>query len=419
MKRHEHSVESPVELWRNRDGIGFELEGSRDARKPSSLPPRRVIHITTVPDSLIFLRGQGAFLRERGWELQVISAPGPQLDQFRRDEGVECHAVPMERRITPLSDLRALTQLIIHLRAERPHIVHASTPKAGLLGTIAARLSGVPTCVYHMRGLPMATAVGWKRELLRTTERLSCGFAHHVLCVSSSLRDVAIAERICAHDAIEVLGSGSGQGVEALTRFDPERAPGTRHRVRAELGIDEGSFVVGFVGRLVRDKGIIELAEAWNQLKAAVPTARLLLVGGPDVRDPVPPEILGALSRDLRVVSVGYRDDTAPLYAAMDVLALPTYREGFPNVALEAASMGLPIVASRVTGCVDAVVDGETGLLIPAFDADALAHALLRYASSATLRQRHGLLGRQRVLRDFRRELVWENLLSAYQRWSA
>ena len=384
----------------------------------SAVAVPRVVHVTTVPDSLIFLRGQGAFLRDHGWELRVISAPGSRLDAFARDEGVECRAVPMERRITPLADLRALTHLVLELRESRPDIVHASTPKGGLLGTIAGRLAGVPTCVYHMRGLPLATATGWRRELLRTTERVSCALAHHVLCVSSSLRTVAIAERICAPDSIEVLGSGSGQGVEARTRFDPERDPGARRRIRSELGIDEDAFVIGFVGRLVRDKGIVELAGAWDTLKTSLPSARLLLVGGPEPRDPVPPEVLEALQADPRVATVGFREDTPAIYAAMDVLALPTYREGFPNVALEAASMGLPVVASKVTGCVDAVVDGETGLLVPPHDADALAIALQRYASSATLRREHGALARQRVLREFSRELVWENLLDAYRGWS-
>lgn len=363
----------------------------------------------------MFLRGQAGYLRERGYEVEVISSPGAQLDDFARDEGVVAYAVPMERRITPGRDLVALGRLWRRLRERRPVIVHAHTPKAGLLGMMAARLAGTPARVYHLRGLPLATASGWRRRLLVATERIACTLAQRVIAVSRSLRETALAERICPPKKIVVLAGGSGQGVDARGRFDPERLPpGARREARQRWGIPEGARVLGFVGRLVMDKGIVELAAAWRELAPRFPTLHLLLVGPEEPRDPVPPQVLDRLRQDPRVHFAGLVEDTALAYAAMDLVALPTYREGFPNVPLEAAAMGLPVVATRVPGCVDAVAAGVTGLLVPPRDAGALAEAFARYLDDPDLARRHGRAGRERVLAKFARERIWEALAATY-----
>jgi glycosyltransferase involved in cell wall biosynthesis len=377
----------------------------------------RLLHLTTVPMSFTFLRGQPAFLARRGIQVQALSSPGPELHAFSDAEGVPVHGVRMLRQISPLRDLAALARIVRVLRRVRPHVVHAHTPKGGLLGMLGAWMARVPVRIYHMRGLPMTTATGGRRALLRTTERVSCALAHRVFCVSPSLREVALAEGLCPPDKITVPGGGSGQGVDAAGRFDPARLPeGTRAAVRAGFGIPAGAAVVGFVGRIVRDKGVAELAEAWGRLRDAFPDARLLLVGPFEGRDPLPPGVEAALRGDPRVVLAGEDWDTPRLYAAMDVVALPSYREGFPNVPLEAAAMELPVVSTRVPGCVDAVADGETGTLVPARDAAALEGALRAYLADPALRRARGRAGRARVMREFRRELVWEALLAEYGR---
>lgn len=377
----------------------------------------RLLHLTTVPMSLAFLRGQPGFLARRGVEVQALSSPDPELGAFGRAEGVPVHGVRMLRQVSPLHDLGALLRIVRTIRRVRPHVVHAHTPKGGLLGMLGAWLARVPVRVYHMRGLPMATATGGRRTLLKTTERISCALAHRVLCVSPSLRDVALAEGLCPPEKITVPGGGSGQGVDAAGRFDPARLPeGTRAAVRAGFGIPAHAPVVGFIGRIVRDKGVAELAEAWAGLRDAFPEARLLLVGPFEPQDPLPPSVEAALRGDPRVVLAGEDWDTPRLYAAMDVVALPSYREGFPNVPLEAAAMELPVVATRVPGCVDAVADGETGTLVPARDARGLEGALRAYLGDPALRRAHGRAGRARVMREFRRELVWEALVAEYAR---
>jgi glycosyltransferase involved in cell wall biosynthesis len=374
------------------------------------------VHVTTVPDSLVFFIGQIGYMKARGIEVHALSSPGPLLDEFGRREGVETHAVEMPRRISPGHDVGAVRRMVDALRRIRPHVVHSHTPKGGLLGMIAARLAGVPVRIYHIRGLPFMTATGRRRALLRWTEKVACGLAHQVLCVSHSIRGVAIAEGLCPPDKIRVLLGGSGNGVDALGRFSPERhGPDTRRELRARLDIPPGAPVLGFVGRVVRDKGIVELAAAWDALRAEHPDAHLLLVGPEEPRDPVPPATLDALRRDPRVHLTGHAD-AGPWYAAMDLLVFPSHREGFPNVPLEAAAMGLPVVATRIPGCTDAVADGETGTLVPVGDARALAEAVRAYLASPELRARHGSRGRERALRDFAQEGIWEALHGEYTR---
>ncbi|RZO50029.1 MAG: glycosyltransferase family 1 protein [Sandaracinaceae bacterium] len=375
----------------------------------------RVIHVTTVPQSLGFLRGQTAFMRTRGFELSFVSAPGDALERFAATEEARVFAVPMERRITPLRDLAALRRLWAHFRRERPDVVHAHTPKGGLLGTIAAALAGVPVRIYHMRGLPLMGASGARRTLLTLTEMVSCGLATEVLCVSHSLRGVALDLGLTDPDKIQVLLRGSGQGVDTEGRFNPATHAAQRERVRHSWGVPSSGLVFGFVGRIVRDKGVHELARAWARIRDAHPHAHLVIVGPFEDQDPVDDAVREALRSDERAHLVGSSDDPARLYAAMDVVVLPTYREGFPNVPLEAMSMALPVIATRIPGCVDAVEDGVTGILVPPKTVTPLFEAMDRYARSEALRREHGHSGRMRAREFFRRERIWQALSEAYE----
>lgn len=373
-------------------------------------------HVTTVPQSLMFLRGQVEFMRERGFRIVAISSPGPQLSEFARIEQVPTFAVEMPRKIAVGSDIKAVEKLVSVLRKSRPTIVHAHTPKGGLLGMVAGKISRVPVRIYHIRGLPYMTAKGWRRTLLMATERISCALADRVFCVSHSIREVAVRDGICPPEKIVVFGEGSGNGVDSRSHFNPERfSPGTRTDIRKAMGVPANAMLVLFVGRIVRDKGVEELAKAWILVREQFPDAWLCMVGSQEPQDPVDQTILNTLVGDTRVCMVGDVADTAPLYAAADLLVLPTYREGFPNVLLEAAAMQLPVIASDIPGCWDAVERDITGTLVPVRDVSSLAKAMARYLSDQMLRGRHGTAARNRVLHQFRQEFIWESVYKEYQ----
>jgi glycosyltransferase involved in cell wall biosynthesis len=378
----------------------------------------KIVHIMTVPQSLNnFLRGQVEFVQDRGFEIEAIASPGEWLQKFADRDHVVVHAVDMPRAINPVGDLRAITRLYRALRLIRPEIVQSGTSKGGLLGTVAAWLARTPVRIYHIRGMPFMTETGYKRHLLKWTEKASCRLAHRVLCVSHSIREVAIEEGLCPPEKIVVLMGGSGNGVDARGRYNPARRPANeRADVRRQLGIPDDAPVLGFIGRLVRIKGVVELAAMWTLIRQAYPDAHLIAVGPLEDHDSLPEETMATLRNDPRVHLIGSVFDAAPYYSAIDVLVFPTYREGLPNVLLEGAAMEIASVATDVPGCVDVILDGKTGTLVPLGDVPSLEAAVSRYLVDPELRRRHGHAARERVLREFRQEAIWQALVAEYGR---
>ena len=289
--------------------------------------------------------------------------------------------------------------------------MHLSTPKAALLGSIAAKVAGVPVRVFLVRGLITENARGPKRILFRGLERLTARLCHEAICVAPSLLDFARAEGILGTRQGVVLGAGMSNGIDT-SRFDPDAVSPA---VLPEWGTPDGHPIIGFVGRLAADKGLGDLYEAWRSVRDDAPAARLLIVGPWEAEDPVPRTVREGLESDPRVLLVGRQADVAPFLKRMSMMVLPTHgTEGFPNAIMEASAMGLPVVASRVVGCVDAVVDGVTGTLVPPRSPSKLAGAIRRYLDHADVARAHGRAGRERVLRDFRQEDVWERLYREY-----
>jgi len=374
----------------------------------------KLVHVAPHPMYFSFLTGQISYMKAHGLAVHVIASPDPLLDALAVREQIPVHSVAIDRRIAPLHDLVSIARLYRELRALRPEIVHSHTPKGGLVGMSAAWLARVPVRIAHNDGMPILTARGVKRMLLWCSEKVTGMLAHRVLYVSHSNRRIAVALRLCPERKARVILGGSVNGIDALERFNPANVSATRDDVRRTYNIPADALVVGFVGRILREKGVIELTAAWRVLRQEFPTLHLLIAGISDSRDPVPPEVEAMLCDDPRIHLAGLVSDMPPFYTAMDVLALPSYREGLGTVLLEAGAMALPTVATSVPGCMDAVQDGVTGTLVPPRDIGALTDALRSYLRDARLRLRHGMAGQERVLREFRQDAIWEAQYQEY-----
>lgn len=378
-------------------------------------PRPRLVYVTTHGVSALgLMRGQLALMRERGFEVIVIASPSAELDAVAIREDVQTVGIPMEREISPLTDFRSLLYLIRELRQLKPDIVNAGTPKAGVLGMLAAFIARVPSRIYTLRGLRLETTRGLKAFILSMAERVAAACAQRVVCVSHSLRAAYLQRRLARASKCMVLGSGSSNGVN-VRRFQLTDAQHAEARaIRERHGIPADAPVIGFVGRLTRDKGIVELYDAFRELKLNIPDLRLMLVGDFESGDPVPAATVAGLRSDPNVTITGFVANTELYFDCMSLLAFPSYREGFPNVPLEAAASGLPVVGFAATGTVDAVLDGVTGTIVPCGDTTALASAIQRYLTDDLLKFRHGDAGRQRVAREFRNETVWNALIDLY-----
>jgi glycosyltransferase involved in cell wall biosynthesis len=381
---------------------------------PRSDAAPRVLHLVTSDLSTRLMRGQLRYLSARGFDVFLASSPGRDLEAASSLEQVRAIAVPMVRENSPLQDLFALYRLYGLMRRLRPAITNVSTPKAGLLGGLAAWLSRVPCRVYTLRGLRWETASGAKRLVLKIADWVACHCAHRVVCVSQSVRHTAVACGVVDPDRTCVLGAGSSNGVDPA-RFGPsEEKLRKAIEIRERLGISPEAPVVGFVGRLTRDKGIPELYEAHKILRKEFPSLKLMILGEYETGDPLPQQLQRAIGTDPSVIRPGFVDETSDFYHVFDILALPSYREGFPNVVLEAQAAGRVVVAARATGTVDAIADGVTGLLVPIADVAALADALGKLLRNPSLAARMGVAGRARVVHEFKPEKIWRALAEEY-----
>jgi glycosyltransferase involved in cell wall biosynthesis len=374
-----------------------------------------ILHAVTDPISTILMRGQLSYLGANGFDPALLSSPGKELEETAVSEGYRVYSVPMCREISPLSDLLSFFRIVRLLRRIRPVICNSGTPKAGLLVGLASWFTRVPCRIYTLRGLRLETARGARRMILGIAEKLACASANRVVCVSASLRDRAIALGLVQRSKAVLLGAGSSNGVDPA-RFEPTpEKHASAAALRQTLDIRPDQPIIGFAGRLTRDKGIPELVTAFQSIRKELPDTVLLLVGNYEDGDPIPADTRHAIESDPAIRHVRFNSQIEPYYLAMNLFVLPTHREGFPNTILEAQAAGLPVVTTVATGAVDAIVDGVTGLLIPIGDARKLAESILFLLSDPVKMKTMGQLGRERVIREFRNEIVWEALASLYK----
>jgi glycosyltransferase involved in cell wall biosynthesis len=365
---------------------------------------RSVCFVTTSPLIVnFFLVPHLLYLRQHYRVALAVTLPGEV--PLTALPGVEVIGVTIPRRIAPLADVAAIAALRRLFRARRLDLVHSFGPKAGLVASTAGRLAGVPARLHTFTGQVWATRRGAMRALLRAADRRTARNATHVLADSASQRDLLVQEGIVAAGRCAVLGDGSVSGVD-LQRFQPD--PAVRAAVRKELGIGERDRVVLYLGRITRDKGVLDLARAFARL----PEHAVLVAAGPD-EDGLAPRMLELSGR---VKFTGYTPHPERFLAAADVLCLPSYREGFGTVVIEAAASGVPAVASRIYGVTDALVHGQTGFLFRPGDAGELAARLGELLADDAMRARLGAQARRRAAERFSQERLTRELADFYAR---
>lgn len=369
---------------------------------------KKIIRAVTVPLSLCFCRDVMIRMRAMGYHMVAVTSPGPELDSLRRDDGFHCVEVPMERHISPLSDLVSLLRMIRVLRKERPWVVHSMTPKAGLLCMVAAWLTRVPVRVHTFTGLVWPTATGLKRKILMMTDWLTCACATHVIPegqgVLNDLKNGGITKK-----PMKVLGYGNVRGVD-MERFSPDRF---------SVKKDDGVFTFVFVGRIVGDKGINELVEAFVKLHDKHKNTRLVLVGNYEHNlDPVSDKTRKLIDTNDGIDACGpkYGDDLLQMYVDADCFVMPSYREGFPNTVLEAGAMGLPSIVTDINGSREIVENEKNGLIVPSKNANALYDAMERILTDDDARETMKENAREMIASRFERGFVQKCQIEFYER---
>lgn len=378
----------------------------------------RLLRITTVPISLhLLLKGQFRFMREQGFEVYTMSAAGKEIPEVVK-EGVEHIEVPLTRKITPIQDLLCLWKMMRIIRSIRPHIVHTHTPKAGLIGMLAAWLCRVPVRMHTVAGLPLVEATGLKRFILVITEKITYFCATGVYPNSVGLKDYMTQALGVSNDKLKIIGKGSSNGIDTGRFKRTEDMEQQANELRSRYGIKSGDVVFSFVGRIVKDKGIGELIHAFKKLPELPGGAKvyLLLIGPFEQElDPLHDEDYNFLHDSKNVILAGFQSDVRPWITASDVFVFPSYREGFPNVVMQSCCLNVPCIVSNINGCNEIIQHEQTGIIVPVKNAEAVYHAMVTLMENVSLRQSYSQAARDYIVANFDQQFVWKELLNEYR----
>ncbi len=361
------------------------------------------------------LTGQLRFMQENGFDVYMISSNTEKATQLSNREKSTFIPVNMTRVISPLSDLVSLYKLVRVFLQLKPDIVHSHTPKAGLLGMWAAKIAGVPVRLHTVAGLPLMETTGIKRKVLDIVERITLMGATKVFTVSINLKTYILKHKYCKPEKLKVIGNGSTNGINSshfsLTDDLIEKAS----KIKKEYNILDNQFVFIFIGRVVQDKGIVELIEAFSMLKKDYPFIRLMLVGPfePET-DPIPKETIVAIQIDPSIIHAGYQDDVRPFLAASQVLAFPSYREGLPNVPMQAGCLNIPSIVTNINGCNEIIENGINGLLIEPKNVIELYGAMKQMITDETLYNKCKQNARSIIVNKYDQQHLWNLILDEY-----
>lgn len=378
---------------------------------------KKLIRITTVPISLEKLLEDQLEYMAGHFEVVAVSSEKDRLNEYGEKAGVRTHHIEMTRTISPLKDLVSLVKLIFFFLKERPDIVHTHTPKAGTLGMIAAKIAGVKIRMHTVAGLPLLEVKGKKRKLLDIVEKITYKAASKVYPNSFGLKAIIQKNGYCDTSKLKVIGNGSSNGINT-DYFDPKLfSEDVKLHLRKTLGIAKSDFVFIFVGRLVGDKGINEMTNAFKSLSKSDQgkDVKLVLVGPlEEDLDPLEKETLSEIELNSNIIPVGYQNDVRLYFAISDALVFPSYREGFPNVVLQAGAMGLPAIVSDINGCNEIIKEGENGLIVPVKKNIELQEAMQKLIEDREYSSRLKENARRLIVNQYDREGVLDMLLKEY-----
>lgn len=377
----------------------------------------KILHVVNISFVIPFFLGkQLNWFSERGNKEYIVCSDSEELKKFSEEYSFEYRAIDVLRKISITKDLKAVWKTANYIREINADIVTGHTPKGGLIAMLAAYITRVPNRIYFRHGLVYETSHGVKRSLLVNIDRLASKLATQVVCVSPSVARRSIEDKLNLASKQVVLANGTCNGIDT-ERFSIGSVDMSKlSKLQERLWINECDFVIGFAGRLVRDKGIIELVRAYTALRAEHQNVRLLLVGMLEIRDALPEDVVKVIQEDEGIIKTGYVGyaEIEYYYALMNVFVLASYREGFPTSVLEASSMGLPVITTKATGCIDSIIDGETGIFVNHDDKELLM-ALSSLYENEDKRRNMGAAGRQYVIDHFNQELVWKEIEKLYK----
>ena len=375
---------------------------------------KKLIRVTTIPNSLgKLLTGQLHYM-SKYYDVIGVSSGGSALEDVRKQEGVPVIAVELTRKITPIKDLKSVYGLYKIFKKEKPFIVHSHTPKAGTAAMLAAKLAGVPHRLHTIAGLPLLEATGTKRTILNLVEKITYACATKIYPNSFGLQDIIIKEKFTRKDKLTVIGKGSSNGIDT-NHFNPDLYSAADNlKLRTELGFAPEDIVFTFVGRLVADKGINELILAFKKLAAIKKNVKLLLVGTFETElDPLNKASLDYIYNNDTVLGIGWQEDVRPYFAISDALTFPSYREGFPNVVMQAGAMKLYSIVTDINGCNEIIQEGVNGTIIPVKDADALYAKMLQFYDHKEELYNPDTC-RAIMVKNYERSYIWEQLHQEY-----
>ncbi|WP_285060288.1 glycosyltransferase family 4 protein [Pedobacter ginsengisoli] len=375
----------------------------------------KLVRITTIPISLEKLLENQLRFMDQYFEVIAVSSDRKGLEKVGSKEGVRTFCVELTRKITPLADLRALVQLYRFLKKEKPLIVHTHTPKAGTIGMIAAKLAGIKHRFHTVAGLPLLEARGVKRLLLDLVEKITYACASAVYPNSLGLKKIIIEKKLSSEKILKVIGDGSSNGIDTELF---KRCPDLDEKAKAlkdSLGLSDIDFVFIFIGRLVRDKGIEELVRAFAKLSNTNPNAKLLLVGSEERDlDPLSQECLNEISSNKSILTVGYQSDVRPYLSLSKALVFPSYREGFPNVPMQAGCFDLPSIVTDINGCNEIVINNINGIVIQVKNSDAIYAAMEKLLLNENFYQLMASKARNMIVDRYEQTRLWSLLLKEY-----